>query len=245
MPELRVPPATTRTFERLVTGICNRARLETEDWPLRAHELLNHLQDRWREGIEAGLTTEAAEERALQLFGKPGAVARRMKERWWKRLLLQRRFRLHRNLVYVSSAFIGQGLCALFVKFYENNPQASHEYAVGSILFSLLPLACAWVVSWKPKITNVLLRWLFALRNVLWLSVVSGFLNELFISPILLRRAYILKELPDLEIGWACFMVAAGIYGCVGGACLLSEALNLAGRRRQVNRDTFAFQVIR
>lgn len=245
MSDLRVPPAVSLAFERVVADVCHRAKLETEEWPLRAHELLNHLQDRWREGIEAGLGTDAAQERALQMFGKPETVARRMREPWWKRLLLQRRCRLHRNLIFITASSVCQGLSAAFTNNFEGTPVNTGTFTAGMFLNGLLALGSAWVIAWKPSATNLLLRGVLALRHVVWLLVLSGLLNILLIPPLMLWQAFGLKKLPDMPAGWVCAAVAAGFYAWLGAACLISECLNLAGRRRQTNPETLAFQVIR
>ena len=92
----RVPPAVSLNFERLVMEVCNRAKLDFDDWPLEARELLNHLETRWREGIERGLSTEAAEERAILLFGGADQVAKSLRRPWLKRVLFYRRYRAER-----------------------------------------------------------------------------------------------------------------------------------------------------
>ena len=244
MPELRVPPAVTFAFEKVVAKVCDRARLETEEWPLKARELLNHLQQRWREGIEMGLSTDAAQSRALEMFGPPSLVARSLRETWWKRLMFQRRCRTARNLVFLSSSFVCSAVSVTMTNNFQGLPMASGGYTAGVFMNGLLALGSAWIISWKARIPNGLLQALFSVRHILWLMVLSGFLNVVFIPLVGLLKAQSAPE-NSLSLVGAGWFVASWIYGCMGGACLVSESLNLADRRKAVSRETVAFQAIR
>lgn len=85
MPELRIPPAVSFAFERVAADVCDRASLEPSEWSAKAKELVNHLEQRWCEGAERGMSTEEAQERALTLFGPPEEVGR-----WLRKGLIRR-----------------------------------------------------------------------------------------------------------------------------------------------------------
>ena len=106
----------------------------------------------------------------------------------------------------------------------------------------LLALGSAWIVSWKPRVPNVLLQLLFSCRHVLWLLVLSGFLNVTFIPPVGVFKVMASSHGDFIRVGGC---LVSWIYGWLGGACLISESLNLAGRRKAVSRETVAFQAIR
>jgi len=76
----RIPPGVTLAFEKAATQICNDAKLDYDEWPLRAYETVTHLQERWRDGILKGLSTDEAERQALNAFGKLSAVARSLRK---------------------------------------------------------------------------------------------------------------------------------------------------------------------
>jgi hypothetical protein len=242
MPDLRVPPAVTFAFEKVVASVCDQAKLEAEDWPLRARELLNYFQERWREGVEMGLSTEEAQSRALEMFGPSKLVARSLREVWWKRLIFQRRCRAARNMVFLSSSFVCSAISTTVTNNFHKLPMASGALTSGVFMNGLLALGSAWLIAWKPRIPYVLVQMLFSLRHILWLLVFSGFLNVVSVPPIELYRVLTSSNGNLISMGW--FLVS-WIYGCLGGACLVSESLNLAGRRKAVSLETMAFQALR
>ncbi|MFA6546191.1 MAG: hypothetical protein WCS99_17360 [Limisphaerales bacterium] len=103
MDELHIPPAVTFHFEKIIALVAEHAQLEPTEWAIRSHELMGQLEHRWREGIDMGLSTDAAERRALELFGDPGAVGRRFKKRWEVNLLFSYGWRVARIVLFLIS----------------------------------------------------------------------------------------------------------------------------------------------
>ncbi len=241
MPELRVPPSVTFKFERFIAEVCHRAKLDDHEWPLKARELLSHLQERWREGVEAGLNDADAQERALQLFGEPKAVARRLRQSWLRRLLYHQNCRPHRYLVFLSACLSGTLMLAVEVLLLAKDRGMPMEYLVGAFTNGFLALGALLVVKWRPPLQPIWLRYLLGIRHVLWFFVVSGFINA---------AATPLKALGLLIRDGFSFVLAllfAGpiCLGFVGAACLLSELLDFSGRRRLKTEELLAFKVIR
>lgn len=101
MDEHHIPPAVTFHFEKVVALVAEHAQLNPAEWAIRSHELMGQLEHRWREGIDMGLSTDAAEQRALELFGDPEAVGRRFKKRWESQLLFSYGWRVARIIIFL------------------------------------------------------------------------------------------------------------------------------------------------
>ena len=114
---LRVPPATSLKFQEAATQVCNLAKLDFDQWPLQAHELVSHLEQRWVEGVESGLNTDAAEERALKLFGDLSRVAATLKKPWHRRVLSDYRYRADRYFIFFTASILSAWLLFLDVHF--------------------------------------------------------------------------------------------------------------------------------
>ena len=54
MSELRIPPAVSFTFEKLISAICEMAKIDYDDRPYATRELLSQLESRWRKEIARG-----------------------------------------------------------------------------------------------------------------------------------------------------------------------------------------------
>ena len=81
----------------------SRAKLDHETDPLAllhdVQETVNHLQERWMDGRENGLSPEEAEKRAIALFGDISLIAKSLKQPWYVRLLFYERCRPMRYFV--------------------------------------------------------------------------------------------------------------------------------------------------
>jgi hypothetical protein len=105
MEEHHIPPAVSFRFEQIIALAAEHARLEPTEWVIRSHELKSQLEHRWREGIEMGLSTDAAEERAIELFGDPVAVGRRYQKPLEVNLLHSRAWQAARILLFLFVSF--------------------------------------------------------------------------------------------------------------------------------------------
>ena len=101
--ELRVPPSVTMAFEGAATQICNDAKLDYDEWPLRAYETVTHLQERWRKCIQDGMGTDEAERQALRSFGDFSVVARSHRKPWHVRMLIHQRCRADRFFFFLAA----------------------------------------------------------------------------------------------------------------------------------------------
>jgi hypothetical protein len=97
----RVPPGVTLACQRAVTQVCNDAKLDDDEWALRAYEAVTHLQKRWQKGIRMGLTTDEAERRALNYYGDLSAVAKSWRRPWHVRMLFHQRCRPERFFLFL------------------------------------------------------------------------------------------------------------------------------------------------
>jgi hypothetical protein len=85
--EYTIPPGTAWEFEKYVSEICDRAEIDREDKVLLAYELQTHLQEAWRDGIDENLTTDDAQQRAIERLGSVESVARSLKEKDWRQFI--------------------------------------------------------------------------------------------------------------------------------------------------------------
>ena len=115
--ELRVPPSVTMAFEGAATQICNDAKLDYDEWPLRAYETVTHLQERWRKCIQDGMGTDEAERQALRSFGDLSVVARSHRKPWHVRMLIHQRCRADRFFFFLAAYVFFSWLAVLDVHF--------------------------------------------------------------------------------------------------------------------------------
>lgn len=182
--DLRVPPAVTLRFERFALDVCEEAKLDFDQWASKTHELVGHLQQLWRQGIEMGMNTEDASGHAFEVFGSVAAVGRSFRQPWIKRFLLWRRYQGQRYAIFLSaavlSAYEGAG------RMSAANPDT---FKVGSVGFFFLlatslngavALGCLLLVQWRPRIRSTLGRALFACRWMVALFIFTGVFNVLF-----------------------------------------------------------------
>ena len=101
----RIPPAVNEVFVQIASQVCDRARMDYDEWLVNSQELAFHLQERWREGVQNGLSTEDAQERAISLFGDPVEVAKSLRKPWLQRLLYFKRFRPQRYGFFILAFF--------------------------------------------------------------------------------------------------------------------------------------------
>lgn len=109
MEEHRIPPAVSFRFEQIIAQAAEHAGLEPTEWAIRSHELMSQLEHRWREGIDMGLSTDAAEQRAIELFGDPAAVGRRYQKPMEINLLYSRAWQAARILLFLITSTITLG----------------------------------------------------------------------------------------------------------------------------------------
>lgn len=106
MEEHHIPPGVSFQFEQIIAQTAEHAGLEPTEWALRTHELMGQLEHRWREGIEMGLSTDAAERRAIEMFGDPAAVGRRYQKPMEVNLLYSRAWQVARILLFLITSAI-------------------------------------------------------------------------------------------------------------------------------------------
>ena len=240
MPESRVPPAVTFAFERYVAEVCHRARLDDYEWPLKARELLTHLQNRWREGDAMGLSTTAAEQRALDLFGSPKSVARGMRRPWWKRLLLHHNCRLHRHLTFLSASTFVTLLLGFQHLILKDDLLGAAQIA-GSFTNAFFAVGSVFLIKWQPREWPAWLRTVLLVRHVLWFFVATGLLNVV-LSPFLVLVHFVRTDYFAVVL---LLMLAPISFGFLGAACLVAEILDLPGRRKAKAEELMAFRIIK
>ncbi len=234
---LRIPPAVNLSFERLANQICEQAKLDYDTWHLHSHELVTHLQARWREGIEKGLSTDAAEERALTLFGKPSDVAKALRKPWLTRLLNYKRFRTERLLVFLAAYVFYAWMQVLDVHYRHHmdgaqidvdkimlpfTPQFFTE-GMGVFFVGIATVLAVVAIQWKPIYTNQKLNQFLQIRYAL-LALVAFSLFELSVKPCALTLETFQKYESYLFYQGYCVLHILGvIFGWLGVACLAVE----------------------
>ena len=247
MSEVRVPPAVTFTFERLVADVCQQAKLDDHEWALTARELLTHLQNRWREGDALNLNTDTATQRALDLFGNAEVVAKSLRRPWWNRLLFHENRRLKRILVFLSASVWGVALLSTSMVMLNVASDGAKSdipalgLLAGYFVHPFIVLGSLFVVKWQPVGWPFLLRQLLLIRHILWVMVVLGCWNVAFIPIRVLLSLFQVEWWPA-----ALPIVVPSIgFGILGAACFWSEMVGLSGRGKQSAQEAMAFQMIR
>ena len=115
--ELRIPPSVTFAFERTATQVCNEAKLDYDEWSLRAYEAVTHLRESWRKGIRNGLSTDEAERQALVSYGDLSIAAKSWRKSWLLRMLFHQRCRSERFFLFLAAYVFFSWLAVLDVHF--------------------------------------------------------------------------------------------------------------------------------
>ncbi|NJK92628.1 MAG: hypothetical protein HC904_12850 [Blastochloris sp.] len=225
---LRIPPGVDFAFEKRVNAVLESAKPDYDRLPELRTELMEHLRQRWREGIEKNLSTEAAEEQALELFGDPEAIGKSLREVWWRRLLFYRRCRAERFLIMVSCS-VWATYCLYFgetdyQRLSKELQQAVIEYRYASFMNATFALLSLILISHKLRLNSRPLRWLYGLRHCLWIFLFSYGLN-IFLMPLIYFGDQCIPFLPQDWIWWQKMIIFLSIFlSCaLGGACLLKE----------------------
>jgi hypothetical protein len=245
--ELTVPPGVTLTFERLASDICSKAKLDYDDTALQAHELVTHLRERWLEGIEGGLTTDAAEKRALRLFGSAAEVARSLRQPWLWRVLLQERTRAERYLLFLAADGLYSWLAVLETYYREylmGKPLHTDQmmlpadwmffvYGLGSFGVGIAAVGVVALMSWKPDFKTRWLNTLLVARKILGIIPFSAGIVLIVAPSYFLERAirYRMDGLVYKE--YCAAHLLSVLLGWLAAACILVEVFDLPGRVRR------------
>jgi hypothetical protein len=236
MSELRVPPAVTMKFENTAHYVCNKAKLDFDEWPLHIHEFVTHLQDRWREGIDLGLDTDQAEERALQLFGNLNKVAHALRKPWLKRLMYDERCRVLRYIIIVLSvANISFDTMPIFHPANREILFGSVEYYEGFLVhyYGFIVIASLSIIRWKPNCEHVVLRRIVSARYIfsIFVLICIFYISVFYYGLLLAMGKWMLYGTKCYDV--YLFVFAAAIIGALADACLISELFNLPGRAKR------------
>jgi hypothetical protein len=233
--EVRVPPGVTFDFERLAVAICEEAKLDYEQWAPQVHELVTHLQERWREGVEQGLNTDDAESRALELFGSKTQVARSLRASWIRRFLTFQRYRGQRYAMFLCAAVV----CAYVTVGMQVHANQAN-YAVGSVGFFYLlgtslngavALGALALVKWRPQVRSKVLAVLLACRWVVAPLILTGLFNVLIMGAVLWPREIARAVLGAPDPYMLVLLSIAGSFGLIGAAGYVSELVEVPNRR--------------
>ncbi len=245
--DLRVPPSVTLSFERLVVAVCEEAKLDFEQWAPKTHEFVTHLQERWREGVEQGLSDTAAESRAVERFGSVAAVGRSLRPTWLRRYLTFQRYRGQRYALFLSGA--------VFCAYVETESMAATggaKYEVGSVGFYYL-LGCSLngavaagalaIVKWRPSVRARVFKGLLACRWIVAPLMFTGLLNCVLPAFVIFPREVKAVIHTPSRLPMLAFVGFAACIGLVGTAGYLSELFEVPRRRSQrLQREILAAQ---
>ena len=269
----RIPPGVTLAFEKAATQICNDAKLDYDEWPLRAYETVTHLRERWRDGILKGLSTDEAERQALNAFGKLSAVARSLRKPWPVRILVHQRYRPERFFLFLVAYVFFSWLSVLDVHYrafldgkavdlsrlmlpFNNDyyPSFVHIFSsinlpffvdgLGTFFVGLAALASVVAIQWQSNFKNPLLNQILLSRYLL--SLVALFtIGMIAIRPVYLTWDTFKHYQDDLFYQGYCLLHIASIFlGWFGAACLISELLDFPGMIRKRRDHNRPFVVV-
>ena len=97
--------------------VCEEAKLDFDEWPLRAHEAVTHLRERWRDGTYNGLSSVEAKRQVLDSYGDPLAVGKSWRKPWYFRVLFHERYRATRYLLFLFAYVLFSWLMVLDVHY--------------------------------------------------------------------------------------------------------------------------------
>ncbi len=241
---LRVPPATRMKFEQIANRICNLARLDFADSSLRAHEIVTHLEERWREGAEGDLNGDDAEKRALRLFGDPAKVASTLRRPWPHRLVCYHRYAAERLLVFLASYVclswlaIVEGpfrseLGGARVELFDVVFPASYWFfltGLGSFGIGIAATAAVVFMRWRPLTENKWVQRGMSARYVLSILPLAASANLALTPPFIAYRAWVqYVEAPGYPL-YLAIIAFSIVLGWLGSVCLVSEWLNFPSR---------------
>jgi len=241
--DIRIPPAVSLAFERIAYKICELAKLDHDEWQMQVHELRTHLQERWKEGIELGLSTEKAEERALVLFGSPQAIAKSLRKPLFTRLLTYKRFRSERLLTFLAAFVFYSWLQVLDVHYraYLNDDTVelsnvmlpfSWQFftdGLGTFFIGLIAVLSVVVIQWQPANEN---KWsgLFVARYVLFIGIALAIIDLAVKPSYLTWQTFQIYESYLFYNGYCVLHILAMLLGWLGVACLSIELLARPGQ---------------
>jgi len=249
--DIRIPPAVSLAFERVAYQVCVFAKLDYDDWYLHVHELRTHLQERWKEGIEIGLSTDKAEEHALAMFGNPRAIAKSLRKPWLVRLLNYKRFRSERLLTFLAAYVFFSWMQVLDVHYrhyLDSNsldPDTimlpfSLEFftdGLGTFFVGILTVLSVGVIQWEPMFANAKWNQFFLIRHILMVVIVFSTF-ELAVKPCVLTLQTFQNYDSDLSYQGYCVLHLLGVvFGWLGVACLASELFGLPAKLRNQRPD--------
>jgi hypothetical protein len=233
--ELRVPPAVTLQFERFALEVCEEAKLDFDQWASKTHELVGHLQQLWRQGIERGLNTDDASAHAFAVFGSVATVGRSFRPPWIRRFLLWRRYQGQRYALFLSAAV----LCAYAAagRMSAANPDTFKSgsvgffYLLGTSLNGAVALGSLLLVQWRPTIRSQPGKALFACRWLVAPFILTGIFNVLlpaFVTFPLVAYGALTRPANLPSAVWEGVVAA---FGLLGGLGYLSELFRFPQRR--------------
>ena len=254
----RIPPAVSLAFERLASEVCERAALDYDEWPLKAHELATHLQEKWREGVGLNLSTDAAQQRAIEAFGPVKAVAKSLRRPWLLRILTYRRYQTERVVIFLAASFFIAWLTVLDVYYrqeLDGKPvdlaevmlpfsAANFLHGLGGFYIGFIAWGTARLIRWQPPTQRPALAALCQARYL------AGALLLFPIFHLAVRPTYLtivtfrFFARDFLYIGFCGLHMLGVVVGLMGLACLGAELLIDSAKWKHFSQR-LAFQLIR
>lgn len=185
----RIPPACRFRFERFVSQVCEAAKLDYEQRPLVAHELLTHLCERWRHWEERGLDSEASTERALVEFGSVNEVASAHRLPWLKRFLVHKRERGNRRVFFLLVSVVLTWFAVVDRFDIEIREDPFESQVIHITTFLNAPLAVLYFSIFYLPIERPWLRVLCWTRHIMIVPGVMGLLNTSYYPVLLLIQS--------------------------------------------------------
>jgi len=203
----RIPPAINELFVKTASQVCDRARMDYDEWLVNSQELAFHLQQRWRDGIEQGLNSEQAKNHAFKLFGDPHLVAKSLRKPWLTRLLCYKRFQPERFGFFILAFFFYtwhviidmhwkslvrsnietpfQILLPFNLDFVENG--------LGTMFVGFAAAGCVVLADWQPRFKKHWLNQICLSRHLLFLFTGYALFSLIVRFPFLA-----IKTLPEM-----------------------------------------------
>lgn len=255
---LRIPPAIRMRFEQVASRVVRQARLDDDDTPLRIHEIVGHLEERWREGVDADLNDENAERRALELFGDPAAAARALRRPLPYRLLAYRSHSPERLLVFLTAY-----LCISWLAVVEGPYRALFNgrtvplidvvfptditfffQGLGSFGVGIVAMMGVVLIRWNPHPEKAWVRGLLGFRHLAGILPLVALVFLIGAAPVVTFRAWY-HYIPVRGYGLYAAIATVNLpVAWLGAACLVSEWLDIPRRLSRRRNRTAPFEAM-
>jgi len=155
-----IAPAYLSKLEQHAYKLCEKGKIDVDEWGSKWEEWLRHLRCLYREAVEQGMSSEQAYDYAVDNFGSLDEAAKLIRDPWWVRVVFYHRHQPTCLLVivvfYLFYALQYNPLFVMSPNPWEHiRPDAQMFIAATQVCF-LLPgvVLLAWLKKWDVGVAS-------------------------------------------------------------------------------------------